>query len=55
MKVQDLTQNKGVLALREMGRISAEKGNAEMSLEKINAEIAEARKSGDDNKNEGAV
>ena len=44
MKVEDLPKNKGILALREMGRISAEKGNAEMTLDEINAEIAEARK-----------
>ena len=47
MKVQDSSGNKGILALREMGRISAEKGNAEMTLEEINAEIAKARKSFD--------
>ena len=44
MKVQDLSTNKGILALREMGRISAENGNAEMTLDEINDEIAEARK-----------
>ena len=44
MKVNDLPKNKGILALRQMGRISAEKGNSEMTLEEINAEIAETRK-----------
>ena len=32
MKVQDLAENKGILALREMGRISAEKGNSEFII-----------------------
>ena len=44
MKVNDLPQNQGILALREMGRISSERGNAEMTLDEINAEIAAARK-----------
>ena len=44
MKLQDVPDNKGILALREMGRISEENGNSEMTLEEINAEIAEARK-----------
>ena len=47
MRVQDLPNNKGIPALREMGRISAENGNAEMSLDEINAEIAKARESSD--------
>ena len=47
MKVNDLPKNKGILALRQMGKISAENGNSEMTLDEINAEIAEARKGGD--------
>ncbi len=47
MKVQDLPKNKGILALREMGRISEEKGNDEMTLYEINEEIANARKDND--------
>jgi DNA-damage-inducible protein J len=46
MKVNDIPKNKGILALKEMGRISAKKGNSEMTLDEINAEIAEARKDG---------
>lgn len=44
MKLQDVPDNKGILALREMGRISEENGNSEMTLDEINAEIANARK-----------
>ena len=55
MKVQDLPKNKGILALREMGRISAEKGNSEMTLDEINAEIAEARKDSDAKNGVGAI
>lgn len=43
MKMQDLPKNKGVVALHEMGKISAENGNSEMTLDEINAEIAKAR------------
>ena len=55
MKVEDLPKNKGVLALREMGRISAEKGNAEMTLDEINNEIENVRKDSADKNGEGAV
>ena len=44
MKVNDLTKNKGILALRQMGKISAEKGNSEMTLDEINEEIDKTRK-----------
>ncbi len=44
MKLQDVPDNKGILALREMGRISEENGNSEMTLDGINAEIANVRK-----------
>ena len=44
MKLQDVPDNRGILALREMGRISEENGNSEMTLDEINAEIANARK-----------
>ncbi len=43
MKVDDLPKNKGVSAFREMGRISAENGNSQMTLDEINAEISKAR------------
>ena len=44
MKVDDLPKNKGITALLQMGKISAEKGNSEMTLDEINAEIDETRK-----------
>ena len=47
MKLNDLSRNKGILALRQMGKISVEKGNSEMTLDEINAEIAEARRNCD--------
>ena len=43
MKVQDVLENKGVLALREMQRTSVENGNANMTLDEINNEISKAR------------
>ena len=46
MKLNGTAKNKGIFALRQMGRISAEKGNSEMTLDEINAEIAGARKDG---------
>ena len=55
MKVNDLPKNKGILALRQMGRISAEKGNSEMTLDEINAEIAEARKDSDAKNGVGTI
>lgn len=44
MKLNDVQQNKGILALRQMGKISEENGNSEMTLDEINAEISKARK-----------
>ena len=35
MKVNDLPENKGKLALLQMGKISAEKGNSEITLNEI--------------------
>ncbi len=55
MKVNDLPENKGIAALRQMGKISAEKGNSEMTLDEINAEIAEARRENDTNDDIGAI
>ena len=55
MKVNDLPKNKGILALRQMGRISAEKGNSEMTLDEINAEISEVRKDSDAKNGVGTV
>ena len=45
MKISDMPGNNGVLALKQMGRISSENGNSEMTLDDINAEIAMTRKS----------
>lgn len=39
----DETTLKGILAIREMQRISEENGNSEMTLEEINEEIRLAR------------
>lgn len=47
MKVQDLPSNKGILALRQLGMISAEKGNSGMTLDEINAEISKTREEKD--------
>ena len=55
MKLQDLPTNKGILALRQMGKISVENGNSDMTLDEINAEIAEARKDIDTKNGAGTV
>jgi DNA-damage-inducible protein J len=44
MRVEDFPRSEGIRALREMGRISAENGNAEITLDAINAEIDKARR-----------
>ena len=44
MKLDDLPDNKAVRTMRSAGRIDDEKDIADMTLNKINAEIAEARK-----------
>lgn len=43
MKLNDLPKNKGIFALRQMGKISEENGNSDMTLDEINAEISETR------------
>lgn len=43
MKI-DGTDNKGILAIKRAQRIADQKGISDMSLDEINAEIAEARK-----------
>lgn len=40
----DENKNKAILAMREASRIAEENGISDMTLEEINAEIAEARK-----------
>ncbi len=44
MKVDDIAENRGVKAMKAASRIAAENGISDMTLEEINAEIAEARK-----------
>lgn len=44
MKVDDISENRGVKAMKEASWIAASEGIAEMTLEEINAEISEARK-----------
>ena len=44
MKLADEHENKGISALKRASRIAEEYGISDMSLDEINAEIAEARK-----------
>lgn len=44
MKLNDLSENKAVKAMKAASRIAAENGLSDMTLDDINAEIAEARK-----------
>lgn len=44
MKVQEPSANRGLDAMREASRIAAEYGISDMTLDEINAEIAESRK-----------
>lgn len=44
MKVNSKKENKGMLALIAANKIAEENGIADMSLEEINAEIADSRK-----------
>ena len=43
-KVDDISVNRGIKAMKEASRIAAAEGIADMTLEEINAEISEARK-----------
>ena len=45
MKINMLPRNRGLEAMRAASRIAEENGIADMTLDEINAEIAEARKS----------
>lgn len=45
MKINTLPRNRGLEAMRAASRIAEENGIADMTLDEINAEIAEARKS----------
>lgn len=44
MNVNDIPKNRGLEAMRTASRIAKENGIADMTLEEMNAEIAEARK-----------
>ena len=44
MNVNTISRNKGIEAMRAASRIAEENGIADMTLDEINAEIAEARK-----------
>ncbi len=44
MKLDDLPDNKAVRAMKSASRIAEENGVSDMTLDEINAEIAEARK-----------
>ena len=44
MKLDTGTENKGLRAMKAASRIAFENGISEMSLDEINAEIAEVRK-----------
>ena len=46
MKIENEPVNKGFEALKAASKIAEENGFSEMTLEEINAEIAEARKQG---------
>ena len=45
MNINNLSQNKGLEAMKAASMIAEENGIADMTLDEINAEIAEARKS----------
>ena len=44
MKVDDISENQGVKAMKAASRIAEENGIADMTLDEINAEIFETRK-----------
>jgi DNA-damage-inducible protein J len=44
MNLNDLSESKAVKAMKAASRIAAENGLSDMTLDEINAEIAEARK-----------
>lgn len=44
MKADDISENRGIKAMKEASRIAAENGISDMTLDEINAEISEARK-----------
>ena len=44
MKLEERIENRGIQAMKRASQIAEEQGIADMTLEEINAEIAEARK-----------
>ncbi|MGI5912908.1 MAG: type II toxin-antitoxin system RelB/DinJ family antitoxin [Syntrophomonadaceae bacterium] len=44
MKIEKTPENKGVSAMKRASRITEENGISDMTLDEINAEIADARK-----------
>lgn len=44
MNLNDFSENKAIKAMKEASRIAVENGLSDMSIDEINAEIAEARK-----------
>ena len=44
MKLGEVSENRALAAMKAASRIAAEQGISDMTLEEINAEIAEARK-----------
>ena len=44
MNLNDISENKAIRAMKAASRIAEENGIADMTLDEINAEIAEARK-----------
>lgn len=44
MNLNDFSENKAIKAMKSASRIAAENGLSDMTLDEINAEIAEARK-----------
>ena len=44
MNLNDISENKAIRAMKAASRIAKENGIADMTLDEINAEIAEARK-----------
>lgn len=44
MKIDEISENKGIQAMKAASRIAVENGISDMTLDEINAEITEARK-----------
>ncbi len=44
MNLNDVTENKAIRAMKSASRIAAENGISDMTLDEINAEIAEVKK-----------